>query len=63
MTEKHWWTNYPWRMIQTNLREIDMVEIDAETYAQQLADYGATVVTLNAAGIIASYQTKLEFQT
>ena len=63
MTEKHWWTNYPWRMIQTNLREIDMAEIDAETYAQQLADYGATVVTLNAAGIIASYQTKLEFQT
>ena len=50
-------------MIQTNLREIDMAEIDAETYAQQLADYGATVVTLNAAGIIASYQTKLEFQT
>ena len=63
MSEKHWWTNYPWRMIQTNLREIDMAEIDAETYAQQLADYGATVVTLNAAGIIASYQTKLEFQT
>lgn len=63
MTEKHWWTNYPWRMIQTNLREIDMAEIDAETYAQQLADYGATVVTLNAAGIIASYQTKREFQT
>ena len=33
MTEKHWWTNYPWRMIQTNLREIDMAEIDAETYS------------------------------
>lgn len=59
----HWWHNYPWRMIQTNLREIDMADIDADTYAQQLADYGATVVTLNAAGIIASYQTSLDFQT
>lgn len=60
---KHWWEGYPWRMIQTNLREIDMLDIDAETYAQQLADYGATVVTLNAAGIIASYETALDFQT
>lgn len=59
----HWWHNYPWRMIQTNLRETDMADIDADTYAQQLADYGATVVTLNAAGIIASYQTSLDFQT
>lgn len=59
----HWWHNYPWRMIQTNLRETDMADIDADTYAQQLADYGATVVTLNAAGIIASYQTSLGFQT
>lgn len=63
MDVKHWWTDYPWRMIQTNLRETDMADIDAEAYAQQLADYGATVVTLNAAGIIASYQTKLDFQT
>lgn len=59
----HWWQGYPWRMVQTNLREIDMADIDAGTYAQQLADFGATVVTLNAGGIIASYPTELEFQT
>lgn len=59
----HWWEGYPWRMVQTNLREIDMADIDAGRYAQSLADFGATVVTLNAAGIIAGYDTKLDFQT
>ena len=63
MEEKHWWQGYPWRMLQTNLREIDMADIDADTYAEQLKEYGATVVTLNAAGIIASYQTQLDCQT
>ena len=58
-----WWTNYPWRMVQTNLREIDMETMDAKAYAKSLKDFGATVVLLNAAGIIASYETKLPFQT
>ena len=60
---KHWWEGYPWRMVQTNLRQIDMEDIRAEAYAQELKDFGATVVTLNAAGIIASYETKLPFHT
>ena len=60
---KHWWDGYPWRMIQTNLRQIDMEDMDAERFAQDLQDFGATVVTLNAAGIIASYDTKLDFHT
>ncbi|PNV60149.1 hypothetical protein C0033_20110 [Clostridium sp. chh4-2] len=59
---KHWWEGYPWRMIQTNLREIDMESIDAERYVGELKEFGATVVLLNAAGIIASYPTNLEFQ-
>lgn len=58
----HWWDGYPWRMIQTNLREIDMEDINAERYAQDLKDFGATVATLNAAGIIANYKTKLDYQ-
>lgn len=57
----HWWENYPWRMIQTNLREIDMEDIDAKKYVKDLKDFGATVVTLNTAGIIASYDTDLEY--
>ncbi|MBR3742949.1 MAG: beta-galactosidase [Clostridia bacterium] len=58
----HWWNHYPWRMVQTNLRQIDMENMNAEAYAQELQDFGATTVLLNAAGIIASYDTKLPFQ-
>ena len=36
---KHWWDGYPWRMIQTNLRQIDMEDMDAEKYAQDLQDF------------------------
>ena len=60
---KHWWQGYPWRMVQTNFREIDMAAIDAEKYANDLADFGATVVTLNAGGILASYESKLSYHT
>ena len=58
----HWWNHYPWRLVQTNLRQIDMENMNAEAYAQELQDFGATAVLLNAAGIIASYDTKLPFQ-
>lgn len=60
---KHWWQGYPWRMVQTNFREIDMDGIDAEAFSQSLADFGATVVTLNAGGILASYESKLPYHT
>lgn len=60
---EHWWTDFPWRMIQTNLREIDMEDIDADKFAQDIKDFGATAVTVNAAGIVASYDTALPFHT
>jgi hypothetical protein len=56
-----WWENYPWRMIQTNLREIDMEDINAERFVKDLLDFKANVVLLNAAGIIASYLTDLPY--
>ena len=59
--EENWWVDYPWRMIQTNLREIDMEDMDAKEFATDLADYHANVVTLNAAGILADYETKLPY--
>lgn len=62
MKKSNWWDNYPWRMVQTNLREIDMDGIDAKSFAKDLADMNATVVTLNAAGILASYDTNLPYQ-
>ena len=58
----HWWETTPCRMVQTNLPEPDMADIDAAAFAKSLKDFGATVVNLNAAGIIASYETQLDFQ-
>lgn len=59
----HWWNETPWRMVQTNLREIDMADMDAERFAQDLEKFGATVVNLNAGGILASYKSKLAYHT
>jgi hypothetical protein len=56
-----WWIDYPWRLIQTNLREIDMIDIDAERYVADLREFGATVAMINTAGIIASYPTELPY--
>lgn len=56
-----WWVDRPWRMIQTNLREIDMIDMDAERYVAELLAFKATAALFNAAGIIASYPTKLPF--
>jgi len=57
---EQWWKNYPWRMIQTNLREIDMEDINAEVFVEDLKSFNANVVLINTGGIIASYQTHVE---
>ena len=62
MSDTRWWETFPWRMVQTNLREIDMADMDAKSYVDELKQYHATVVTLNAAGIIASYPTEVAQQ-
>jgi hypothetical protein len=56
-----WWLETPWRMIQTNLRQIDMEDISAQRFVEDLKSFDATVLLLNTAGIIASYKTKLKF--
>jgi hypothetical protein len=48
-------------MIQTNLRQIDMEDINAEEFVKDLQSFNATALLLNTAGIIASYKTKLKF--
>jgi hypothetical protein len=48
-------------MIQTNLREIDMADISAKRYVQDLKEHHATIAMINAAGIIASYDTELPY--
>lgn len=56
-----WWQTKQWRLIQTNLREIDMVDISAARVVADLVDFRANVLMINAAGIIASYPTRLPF--
>lgn len=56
-----WWGKRNWRLIQTNLREIDMLDIDAEQVVADLRSFCANVLMINAAGIIASYPTALPF--
>lgn len=57
---QHWWQKEPWRMIQTNLRQIDMEDIDAKTFVRELQRFHASVLLLNTGGIIASYPTAVE---
>ena len=58
---KEWWKGWPWRFIQTNLREIDMIDIDAERYVADMKEFKATIAMINTSGIIASYPTKLPY--
>lgn len=58
-----WWETWPWRLIQTNLREIDMRDIDAERYVASLRSFDATVAMINTSGIVASYPTALGLHT
>ncbi len=63
MPQAGWWEGRPWRLIQTNLREIDMRDIEARRYVESLKWFGATVAMINTSGLIASYPTALEFHT
>jgi hypothetical protein len=56
-----WWQGRPWRLIQTNLREVDMRDIEAARYVESLRSFDATVAMINTSGIIASYPTRLPF--
>ena len=56
-----WWDSFPWREIQTNLREIDMQDINASQVVADMQAFKANVLMINTAGIIASYPTELPF--
>ena len=57
-----WWLNEPYRLVQTNLREIDAKDFDIDVYVKSLQDVGANTVLINVGGIVANYYTDLEFQ-
>lgn len=55
-----WWNRAPYRLVQTNLREIDAT-MDIDAYVQSMVDASANVVLLNVGGIVANYPTKLPY--
>jgi hypothetical protein len=59
--DANWWLNEPYRLVQTNLREIDARDFDMDVYVESLLDIGANTVLINVGGIVANYYTDLEF--
>jgi hypothetical protein len=55
-----WWEGYPWRMIQTNMREIDIVGLDAQRYVENLKSFHANSVMVSFGGTMANYLSKVE---
>jgi len=55
-----WWLKKPMRMIQTNLREID-VTLDVNNFMQHISKFKPDVVMINVGGIVANYPTELEY--
>ncbi len=58
-----WWTNFPWRVVQTNFSEIDTLNFDADAFIEDLKSFHCNAVLLNAGGMLASYPTALEEHT
>ena len=56
-----WWLMEPFRLVQTNLREIDAIDFNIDVYVESIKDIGANVVLINVGGIVANYYTDLEF--
>ncbi|MET0271869.1 MAG: alpha-amylase family protein [Phenylobacterium sp.] len=57
---KRWWER-DYRIVQTNLREIDVLE-DPRQIARDVKEFGGTAIVSNIGGIVAFYPTKLEYQ-
>jgi len=58
---EEWWLDEPFRLVQTNLREIDAIDFDLDVYVNSIKDIGANSVLINVGGIVANYYTDLEF--
>lgn len=56
---EQWWRDYPWRLIQTNLRQTDMRDIRADRFVRDLKELDADIVMINTGGILAGYDTQV----
>ncbi|MBI3973888.1 MAG: hypothetical protein HY332_21635 [Chloroflexi bacterium] len=57
---RRWW-HQPFRIVQTNLREID-AGLDVERHLDMILDFGANVWEVNTGGIVSFYPTDLPYQ-
>lgn len=60
-TQQAQWWEEPFRIFQTNIREIDSV-LDEKKVVQDIIGLGANVWLLNTAGIVSHYPSELPFQ-
>lgn len=56
---RRWW-EHDYRIVQTNLREIDILE-DPREIARAVKDFGGNTIVSNIGGIVAFYPTELEY--
>jgi hypothetical protein len=56
------WYEKPFRLVQTNLREIDANTLDPEEYVSMIKDFKATAALFNVGGIVANYPSELTFE-
>lgn len=63
MNQQYWWQDRAWRIVQTNLREIDMAGMDAGQYVRELQEFHANTVIINTGGIVAGYESQIPFHT
>ncbi len=55
-----WWRNYPWRVIQTNMREVDVENLDAERFVNDLISFHCNAVMVSFGGTMANYFSEVE---
>ncbi len=55
-----WWQDFPWRLIQTNLREIDIISLDPVRFVADLKAFHANSVMFNFGGTEAFYPSKVK---
>ena len=61
-SQRVWWRE-PFRMFQTNLREIDAATMDVDDTLDYLERFGADTWLLSVGGIVSNYPTSLSSQT
>lgn len=57
----HWWRQNNLRVIQTNLPDYEAAALNADSLVNDLMNYSANTLIINAGGIMAFYPSKLDY--